>query len=82
MARTQPEVEAPVTTRLSQPAAARKLANGVPKKADAHSFVKTGSSSSGAMRGSISTHSLPASSVRSAGILAMNASADRFAASS
>ena len=71
----QPEVEAPVTTTLSQPAEASRLASGVPKNADANSLFRTGSAGSGAIRGSISTHRLPASSVRSAGILSMNAAA-------
>jgi hypothetical protein len=58
------------------------LANGVPWNADAHSFVSTGSSSRGAMRGSISVHGLPASRVSSAGTLSMNTAAACLPASS
>jgi hypothetical protein len=78
----QPEVDAPVTTRESQPFAVRKLPKGVPWNADAQSFVSTGSSSRGAMRGSISVQRLPASSVRSAGTLSMNTAAACLPASS
>ena len=78
----QPEVEAPVTTSESQPCAVRKLANGVPWKAEAQSFVSTGSSPTGAMRGSISVHALPASRVRSAGIFSMKTAAACLPASS
>ena len=47
----------------------------MPKNADANSLLSTGSPSRGAIRGSISTHAEPASSVSSAGILSMNAAA-------
>ena len=60
----------------------RRLASGVPWNADAQSFVSTGSFARGAMRGSISVHGLPASSVSSAGTFAMNTAAACFAASS
>ena len=71
-----------MTTSESHPCEVRKLASGVPWKADAHSFVSTGSSPWGAMRGSISVHALPASSTHSAGTLAMNAAAACLPASS
>ena len=64
-----------MTITLSQPAAASRLESGVPKNAEAKSLFSTGSCGSGAMRGSISTQRLPASSVSSAGILSMNAAA-------
>jgi hypothetical protein len=47
----------------------------VPKKPDAKSLLRTGSVSSGEMRGSISAHRVPACSVRSAGTLSMKAAA-------
>ena len=77
----QPDVDAPVTIRLSQPSAARNDDSAVPWNADANSLVSTGSSGSGATRGSISTQRLPASSVSSAGTLSMNAAAVRRSAS-
>jgi hypothetical protein len=71
----QPEVDAPVTIRLSQPSAARNEERAVPWNAEAKSLVSTGSSSRGATRGSISTQRLPASSVSRAGTLSMKAAA-------
>ena len=47
----------------------------VPKKAEAKTFVRTGSPSTGAIRGSISTHSLPGSSTSSAGTFSMKTAA-------
>ena len=54
----------------------------MPKNAEANSLFSTGSLGSGAIRGSISTQRLPASSVSSAGTLSMNAAAAALSPSS
>jgi len=72
VARTQPEVDAPVM-RVSMPAAVRRLERPVPKKLDAKSLLRTGSVSPGAMRGSISAQRVPACKDRSAGTSSMKA---------
>ncbi len=69
VARTQPEVEAPVTTSVSQRSLASSEASGVSWKHEAQYLTITASSGRGAMRSSISTHLSPGTRVRSAGIL-------------
>jgi hypothetical protein len=59
VARTQPEVDAPVMMRVSTPAAVRRLERPVPKKPEANSLFRTGSVPLGAMRGSISAQRVP-----------------------
>ena len=54
----------------------------MPKNAEANSLFSTGSPACGAIRGSISTQRLPASRVRSAGILSMKAAAATLSPSS
>src|SRR3954447_20904252 len=82
VARTQPDVDAPVTTTVSAPWAASIAASGVPKNAEANSFASTGSSGRGATRASIAGQRVPGSRVRSAGTFARNARATRAPASS
>ena len=62
-----------MTMTLSHWCEASRLANGVPKNADANSLFSTGSFGRGAIRSSISTQLEPASSVSSAGTFSMNA---------
>ena len=63
------------STTVSQPADASTEESGVPKNADAKYFDSTGSPSTGAMRGSISTHSEPGSSTARAGIFSRKTAA-------
>jgi len=73
VARTQPDVDAPVTSTESQSCAASRLCSEVPKNADAKSLLSTGSPGSGRIRGSISVNGLPSASASKAGTFSMKA---------
>src|ERR1700716_884998 len=77
VARTHPDVEAPVTITVSQWADASIGASGVPKKADANSFRSTGSPGAGAIRSSILGQGGPGARGSSDGPLSVDAFAPR-----
>lgn len=69
VARTQPEVETPVTRSVSTPCAVSVEASDVPKKALAYCFVTTSSVGSGVSCGGKAPRGEPFSKMRSSGIL-------------
>ena len=75
VARTQPEVVAPQITSVSHASAVSSEASAVPKKPDANCFTSTVSVGWRPRRASTSTACVPATSVRSDGILAMKTAA-------